>query len=171
MVQLADDRLNFWHQLREVAGLDVPERVHDDVEAELEAELDGQLEALRAEYEQKIIELKSTYPRIVARRMAEGLIGFKEGGATVADILNDAAAAGLAPLAAGQGPLVADVHARPVPWFRGLGDLPGIPASPEGAAPALIPGLGRLALGVIKVRGHRDHHDHEYRYGSDPTGP
>ncbi|HSH74070.1 MAG TPA: 4Fe-4S binding protein, partial [Longimicrobiales bacterium] len=60
MVTLADDRLMFWHQLREMAGFDVPESVHDDVEAELEAELDARLDALRGEYEAKIADLKST---------------------------------------------------------------------------------------------------------------
>ena len=98
MVTLADDRLMFWHQLREMAGLDVPTSVHDDVEAELEAQLDARLEALRTEYEVKIADLRSTYPRIVARRMAEGLIGFKGGDATIADILSDAASRGLQPV-------------------------------------------------------------------------
>jgi ferredoxin len=98
MVELADDRLNFWHQLRQVAGLDVPGAVHDDVQAELESELDSRLEALKEEYEKKIVELKAAYPRVVARRMAEGLLSFKDGEATVADILAEAASAGLAPV-------------------------------------------------------------------------
>jgi ferredoxin len=98
MVELADDRLNFWHQLRQVAGLDVPGAVHDDVEAELESELDSRLEALKEEYEKKIVELKAAYPRVVARRMAEGLLSFQDGDATVADILAEAASAGLAPV-------------------------------------------------------------------------
>jgi pyruvate-ferredoxin/flavodoxin oxidoreductase len=98
MVELADDRLNFWHQLRQVAGLDVPGSVHDDVEAELESELDSRLEALKEEYEKKIVELKAAYPRVVARRMAEGLLSFQDGDATVADILAEAASAGLAPV-------------------------------------------------------------------------
>ena len=104
MVQLADDRLNFWHQLREMAGLDVPERVHDDVEAELEAELDAKLEAAplgtRAADRGAQVDVSA---QAVARRMAEGLIGFREGGATVADILADAAASGLALRRAGRG--------------------------------------------------------------------
>jgi pyruvate-ferredoxin/flavodoxin oxidoreductase len=104
MVELADDRLNFWHQLRELAGLDVPGAVHDDVEAELEAELDSRLEALKTEYERKISELKASYPRVVARRMAEGLLSFKGGTATVADILAEAAASGVAPVGPMEGP-------------------------------------------------------------------
>jgi pyruvate-ferredoxin/flavodoxin oxidoreductase len=122
MVELADDRLNFWHQLRQMAGLDVPATVHDDVETELEAELDARLEALRAEYEQKISELKASYPRVVARRMAEGLLSFKDGAATVADILADAASAGLAPVG---------------PMEGAEGDLGAAEAAPSGnGAPA-----------------------------------
>jgi pyruvate-ferredoxin/flavodoxin oxidoreductase len=98
MVTLADDRLMFWHQLREMAGFDVPTSVHDDVEAELEAELDARLNALRADYEAKIADLKATYPKLVARRMAEGLIGFRGGKATIAEILSDAVSQGLQPI-------------------------------------------------------------------------
>jgi len=50
MVILAEDRLRFWHQLKEMAGLDVPESVHDALEWELEAEFEKKVEALKQEY-------------------------------------------------------------------------------------------------------------------------
>ena len=102
MVLLAEDRLMFWHQLKELAGLDVPVSVHDAVENELEAELDGRLAALTAEYEARIAELRSEYPKVVARRMAEGLLQLEDGGLTVSEILTRAGAAtGLEPIPAG----------------------------------------------------------------------
>ncbi len=84
MVQLADDRLRYWSQLRELAGLTAPDS------SALEAELDGRLAALRAEYEAKIAELKASYPAIVARRLAEGLLRDGNASRTVADVLRDA---------------------------------------------------------------------------------
>ncbi|HEX8904686.1 MAG TPA: thiamine pyrophosphate-dependent enzyme, partial [Longimicrobiaceae bacterium] len=92
MVQLADDRLRYWSQLRELAGLEVPGSVRDSVSAALEEEFDARLETLRAEYEGKMAELKASYPAIVARKLAEGLIRSGTAGRTVADVLRDAAA-------------------------------------------------------------------------------
>jgi pyruvate-ferredoxin/flavodoxin oxidoreductase len=92
MVSLAEDRLNFWHQLKELAGLDVPEMVHDAVEHELEAELDAKLEQLRSDYESRIADLKASYPRAVARRFAEGLLA-ADADATISELLMRAAEA------------------------------------------------------------------------------
>ena len=89
MVTLAEDRLSFWHQLKELAGLDVPTAARDAIEGELEAKL----EALRAEYEAKIAALRTEYPRAVARRMAEGLLRLGDGHLTVAELLGRAASA------------------------------------------------------------------------------
>jgi pyruvate-ferredoxin/flavodoxin oxidoreductase len=90
MVILADDRLMFWHQLKEMAGLDVPEMVHDNVSWEMEAEFEKKLEALKAEYEAKLSDLKVNYPKAVARRMAEGLLRLGDGQMTVSDLLTRA---------------------------------------------------------------------------------
>jgi len=99
MVILADDRLQYWHQLRELAGLDVPESVHDALSGEAEAEYDEKVEALRKDYEMKLAELKATYPRAIARRMAEGLLQIGDGNMTVADLLTRAEATrGLEPI-------------------------------------------------------------------------
>jgi pyruvate-ferredoxin/flavodoxin oxidoreductase len=100
MVVLAEDRLLYWDQLRELAGYKVAPAVRDQIAYELEDDFDKKAAALRAEYEGKIAELKATYPQIIARRLAEGLIRSSAGGTdTVADILSRAASTpGLSPV-------------------------------------------------------------------------
>lgn len=90
MVILADDRLNFWHQLREMAGHDVSASVHDSVTWEAEAEFDKKLAELKKQYEMQLADLKATYPRAIARRMAEGLLQLGDGQMTVSDLLTRA---------------------------------------------------------------------------------
>jgi pyruvate-ferredoxin/flavodoxin oxidoreductase len=79
IVALAEDRLSFWRLLRDMAGAG-PE----------DGEFEEQVEELRAEYEAKLAQLKSAYPRAVARRMAEGLLRAGNGGRTIGDILAEA---------------------------------------------------------------------------------
>lgn len=99
MVLLAEDRLNFWHQLKELAGLDVPVPVRERLTRELEADFRRKADALKAEYEGRLAELKATYPRVVARRMAESLLAVGGGDMTVADLLARAdATPGLEPV-------------------------------------------------------------------------
>jgi len=100
MVALAEDRLLFWDQLRELAGIKVAPAVRDQIAFELEDDFEKKAEAIRAEYEGKIAELKATYPQIIARRLAEGLIRSSSGGAdTVGEILSRAASTpGLTPV-------------------------------------------------------------------------
>ncbi len=99
MVLLAEDRLDFWHQLKELAGLDVPDQVHDAVAWEVEDAYEKKLAALKDEYERKLAELRATYPRVVARRMAEGLLALGDGEMTVKDLLGRAEATrGLEPI-------------------------------------------------------------------------
>jgi pyruvate-ferredoxin/flavodoxin oxidoreductase len=127
MVRLAEDRLMFWHQLKEMAGFDVPESVHDSVRYELEAEYEAKLKALAEEYEAKLANLKATYPRAIARRMAEGLLKLGNGQMTVSDLLTRAASTtGLEPI----GPVTA----------VDLGNGGVAPAAPvaEAAAPAAV---------------------------------
>jgi pyruvate-ferredoxin/flavodoxin oxidoreductase len=90
MVQLAEERLQFWAQLRELAGLHVPAAVRKRIARSLESELDNKLQVLRAEYEAKIAELQTSYPRMIARRMAEGLLKHGNGSRTVSEILTEA---------------------------------------------------------------------------------
>jgi pyruvate-ferredoxin/flavodoxin oxidoreductase len=92
MVALAEDRIDYYRQLRQMAGLDVPQPVRDLVSDELRAELDEKLRALRAEYEARLAELEASYPQLVAGRIAEVLLG---AGAN-ADLLSALTAPGLA---------------------------------------------------------------------------
>jgi pyruvate-ferredoxin/flavodoxin oxidoreductase len=99
MVILAEDRLRYWHQLKELAGLDVPASVHDALVGEMESEYEGRLEVLRQEYQAQLAELKATYPMVIARRMAEGLLKLGDGQMTVSDLLTRAEATpGLTPI-------------------------------------------------------------------------
>ncbi len=83
---LADDRLRFWSQLRELAGLQVSEAARLSVSGSLQAEFEAKMAALRAEYEARIAELKREYPKQIARKLAEGLIKHGGGGA-LSDLL------------------------------------------------------------------------------------
>jgi len=98
MVKLAEERLLYWNQLREIAGLEVPASVRDLIASGLESEFDRRLDDLRADYEAKLAQLKATYPQIIARRLAEGLLR-SNGQKTVAELLRTAASTpGLEPI-------------------------------------------------------------------------
>jgi pyruvate-ferredoxin/flavodoxin oxidoreductase len=99
MVLLAEDRLMFWHQLKEMAGLDVPDAVRDTLSGISEAEFEQRLASLKQEYEAKLADLKATYPKAIARRMAENLLRMGNGQMTVSDLLTRAEATpGLTPI-------------------------------------------------------------------------
>ena len=87
MVALAEDRLLFWGQLRELAGLAAPEAVRDPTGTAVRRN-STRAGALRVEYEAKMAELKAGYPALIARRMAEGLLKAGAGGRTVAELLD-----------------------------------------------------------------------------------
>ncbi|MFC1720001.1 ferredoxin, partial [Pseudomonadota bacterium] len=74
IVQLAEERLNFWAQLKELAGIDVSDHMRDTVAEGLTRQLETRMEALKAEYEGKIALLTTQYPQLIARRLAEGLL-------------------------------------------------------------------------------------------------
>ncbi|MFW5950918.1 MAG: 2-oxoacid:acceptor oxidoreductase family protein [Gemmatimonadota bacterium] len=106
IVELAEERLLFWHQLKEMAGLEVPDWVRDEIGGEVQAEFEGKLAKAREEFEAKLEELKATYPRIIARRLAEGLVKQGNGNRTVADLLQAAERTpGLEPIGAEVGGL------------------------------------------------------------------
>jgi pyruvate-ferredoxin/flavodoxin oxidoreductase len=130
IVRLAEDRLLFWNQLREIAGIVVPDAVKDALTSSLEAEFDARLAALAADHERQISELKASYPRIVARRMAEGLLR-AGGGRNVDELVAEAARRRVTPVGAdvldgiapnGNGDGVASTH--------------GAAATPAAAEPA-----------------------------------
>jgi pyruvate-ferredoxin/flavodoxin oxidoreductase len=87
MVALAEERQQFWSQLRQLAGLEIPQAVHDTVVSETESDLEKRMDALRMEYEAKIAELKATLPAQIARRLADGLIRNAGSASAVADLL------------------------------------------------------------------------------------
>ncbi len=87
MVSLAEERLQYWSQLRQLAGLEVGESVRDRVASETQAEYEAQLASIKDEYERKLAELKASYPVLVARRIAEALLADGNGKRTVNDIL------------------------------------------------------------------------------------
>jgi pyruvate-ferredoxin/flavodoxin oxidoreductase len=130
IVQLAEDRLGYWSQLRELAGLEVPDSVRDTISAGLEAEFDRRMDTLRAEHEAKLAELRATYPAVVARRLAEGLIRGGGAGRTVAEILLESEALpDLKPVHLDAAAVAA--LASPPP--------PAAPAAPPSAPPAAAP--------------------------------
>ena len=78
---LADERLQHWSQLRQLAGIVVSDAARNTVSGEIEIEYEAKMAALRAEYEAKIAQLKKDYPQQIARRLAEGLMRHGGGGA------------------------------------------------------------------------------------------
>ena len=90
IVQLAEDRLRLWAQLREMAGEQVAAGARDAVSAELESEFDAKVKALQAQHAAQLQELRTVYPQVVARRLAEGLLRTGDGTQTVQEVLSKA---------------------------------------------------------------------------------
>jgi pyruvate-ferredoxin/flavodoxin oxidoreductase len=131
IVALADDRLRFWSQLRQLAGLEVSEAARHTVSGALEAEFEVKLAALRAEYDARIAELKREYPKQIARRLAEGLIKHGGGGA-LSDLLATLPAAG--PSSGGKAGSAPKAAAPPSASAPVVSTAP--PAAPTEAPPA-----------------------------------
>jgi pyruvate-ferredoxin/flavodoxin oxidoreductase len=131
MVQLAEDRLNVWNLLKEMAGLDA------EVSAEAETEYQQQAEQIKAEYEAKLADLKAKFPQVIARRLAEGLIRAGNGQRTIAELLNEVQDMPIEPLRfeggidlGGGGAAVAAPAAAPAPAATA--------APAQAAAPAAV---------------------------------
>ena len=86
MASLAEERLQYWSQLKQLAGLEVSSAQRNLVEAEVEAVMDARLSVMRTEYEARVEELKRDYPQQIARRLAEGLMR-TSGSAAIAELL------------------------------------------------------------------------------------
>lgn len=141
IVRLAEDRLAFWTQLRELAGIVVGDAARGAVEQALEAEFERRADALRQEYEAKMAELKSRFPAIVARRMAEGLVRAGDGKRTIADLLAEVQ----------RMPDLAPLHVD-TSWLVGLGaGGAAAPAAPPGAGGAGAPGTAVVAEAPVAV--------------------
>jgi pyruvate-ferredoxin/flavodoxin oxidoreductase len=134
MVTLAEERLLFWSQLRQLAGVEIPEATRERVTAALESEYDARAAAMRAEYERSLADLQANYAHVVARRLAEGLMRVAEG-RTVDDLVTTALAAPYVPLPAPAAGGVAVSSAAPTVHA----DVSLSPAAHEGAAAAAVP--------------------------------
>ncbi|HEU4563760.1 MAG TPA: 2-oxoacid:acceptor oxidoreductase family protein [Gemmatimonadaceae bacterium] len=130
IVSLAEERQLLWAQLRELAGVVVPQATRDQVAATLEAELADKLAAAKREYEARIAELQASYPPMVARRMAEALV--KAGVTLPPSVL--AGAPALAPLPAA--PAVTLPTTNGDGAAREVAAAPAAPPESSGAAPA-----------------------------------
>jgi pyruvate-ferredoxin/flavodoxin oxidoreductase len=132
IVTLARERLLLWSQLREMAGVVVPDSVKDTITRSLEAEYDARIAAMTAEYEQRIAELKATYPRVVARRMAESLMR-GNAGRTISEIVAEAARMRVDPIGA-------DVLGVPLPATNGSAATAaaGMPVQQADTAPGSV---------------------------------
>ena len=113
MVTLAAERQQFWSQLRQLAGVEVPATVHDTVVGQMEAEFTRRADALRAEYESKIAELKANLPTQIARRLADGLIRNAGSSAAVAELLASLPAVKIAAPPSGNGSSAQPAAAAP----------------------------------------------------------
>jgi pyruvate-ferredoxin/flavodoxin oxidoreductase len=122
---LAKDRLLYWSQIRELAAIQVSATVRDRIASELEAEFDLKAAAIRREYEGSIAQLKTTYPAVIARRLAEGLIRAGNGSRTVADLLVEARTA----------PALAAIPAADLDATRTVAATNVVPAAAQVAAP------------------------------------
>jgi pyruvate-ferredoxin/flavodoxin oxidoreductase len=84
IVELAEDRLHLWHELRQMAGLEVADSIREGLRSELQQQVDQQ----KAEQDRALADYKARYPALIARRMAEGLIkATGNGKETIADLL------------------------------------------------------------------------------------
>lgn len=146
IVFLAEERLNFWHQIRELAGLDVPDEVRERMNDEAQARFETRVLELQAEYEAKMARLRADLPAAVARRMAQGLLAHGGGERTVQDLLAQAFASPLAPVTADD---VAGLELGGGTGGNGSGNGAGAPAATAappavdaGPAPAAAPAAG-----------------------------
>ncbi len=89
LVDLAEERLRYWAQLKELAGIEVSAHMRETVGETESRRLEQKLAALKNEYEAKIAKLTSQYPVLIARKIAEGLLK-ANGNETVAQLLEKA---------------------------------------------------------------------------------
>ena len=71
VVDLAEERLRYWAQLKELAGIEVSDHMREAVGETESRKLEQQLAALKGEYEAKITQLTAQYPVLIARKIAD----------------------------------------------------------------------------------------------------
>ena len=115
IVKLAEERQLHWTQLRELAGVVVPQSTRDRVNDTLAAELQAKLDAAEREYKAKLAEAQASYPTVIARRLAEGLLrGSNSGKKTIAELLASLPVSPTAPPAPGASAPVATAPASAI---------------------------------------------------------
>jgi pyruvate-ferredoxin/flavodoxin oxidoreductase len=104
IVDLAEDRLNLWTQIKQLAGIEVSASTREALVGELQESFDRQADELKAQHESRLAELKAKYPPLIARRLAEGLIRAGEDGReSIGDLLGRVQSMDLEPIVVAPG--------------------------------------------------------------------
>ncbi len=74
IARLAEERQQFFGQLKELAGLEPSKTVRDRLVSDVEAQFELKIAALKADYEAKLADMRVSYPRALAKRMADVLL-------------------------------------------------------------------------------------------------
>ena len=74
VVELAEERMQFFSQLKQLAGLEVAPSVRELAESAMAQRMQEELERVRGEYEAQLAAVKQKYPVEVARRLATSLL-------------------------------------------------------------------------------------------------
>jgi pyruvate-ferredoxin/flavodoxin oxidoreductase len=143
IVTLGEERQLFWSQLRQLGGLEVAAAVRERVAAPLQKAFEEQAASLQAGYAAKLAEVLATYPRVVARQLAEGLIRAANG-KTIGDLVAAALAMPAEALQPSDRPGLAGAASglAPMPATGGVAAQSGLAAvattAPEVAAVAAV---------------------------------
>jgi len=135
MADLGSDRLLLWSQLRQLAGLEIPDAAREVVTAELDEKFEQQAQALKAEYETKLAHLRATYPQIIARRLVEGLLNGASHSPGPAAVSSQMLTSPIATIGGGTAMAAASAVAAPV----ALVPVPARPVEKNGSAPVVEP--------------------------------
>lgn len=152
MVRLAEERQQFWSELKEMAGVEQPASVREAMSASLEAEFEAKAAALTREYEERITSLKATYPTLVARKLAEGLLRSAGGQHLAGELMSSLSTLTLPPLAE---PASSNGATKAAP--NATASVPPAPAVPsstsevDAAAPSSAPAVSATAAPVAAV--------------------
>jgi ferredoxin len=138
IVLLAEERQQYWGQLKELAGVAPAPAVRDRLAESLQADFDRRADTLRSEYEGKLADLHASYPRAVARRLAEALLRGDGGTRSIKDLVtlatqSDNGRARSAGNLANAPTLVAPPVASPPPRAPAVVAQPAAKASPATA--------------------------------------
>jgi pyruvate-ferredoxin/flavodoxin oxidoreductase len=138
IVRLAEERQLHWTQLRELAGIVVPQSTRDRVNESLEAELQAKLDAAERDYKAKLAETQAAYPTVIARRLAEGLLRGSNGGKkTIAELMATLPVIPVAPVAPAS-PIAAAAVVAPASPLPTTPATAAAPAPPPAPAPAPV---------------------------------